>query len=481
MRGTLLITLALVGCTSWAPRDEARDASTSLDASGDANTDRDAFVSPVDGGLDAAASLDAGSALDAGADAALDGRVALDGASLDAHLDLDAGPPCPAIEARTVRVITADIVRDETWTCATRYELQGEIHVQAATLTITAGTVIYGRDDSSLVVERDARLVAVGRAEAPIVFTSPGDATGDRDPGDWQGVALVGRAGPADTLDDGLDTNIPYGGGAASHDCGTLRYVRIEFSGGDILDAEGDSLGAFALAGCGTDTEIDFVQVHRSKWEGVRVRGGTVDLRHLVLTEIGDEALEWSLGWNGSAQHLLVQQDRDISVGLQADGPSAPIVANATLVGRVADGRAGVGCIGEEGASATITNVIVIGYGVGVLDVDETTSLNAGTSFRLVRSFTHDTPTEPSPDIADGTFSEADYLAAASNENHLDRDPLLEDRYVQRFDLRPAAGSAVDEAGCPSDSRLDPGACYAGGIDPSGSDWSVGWITHATD
>src|SRR5690606_18220289 len=58
------------------------------------------------------------------------------------------------------------------------------------TLTIEAGTTIYGRGGtppSMLVIRRGARIEAVGTAAAPIVFTSSQPA-GSRAPGDWGGI-----------------------------------------------------------------------------------------------------------------------------------------------------------------------------------------------------------------------------------------------------------------------------------------------------
>ena len=79
----------------------------------------------------------------------------------------------------------------------TVYTLKGFIHVaNGATLTIQPGTKIQGDFNtlgSSLFILRGAKIDAQGTADAPIVFTSS-RAAGQRQPGDWGGLILVGNA-----------------------------------------------------------------------------------------------------------------------------------------------------------------------------------------------------------------------------------------------------------------------------------------------
>jgi hypothetical protein len=292
----------------------------------------------------------------------------------------------------------------------------------------------------------------------------------------------MGSAAPAGTLADGLETNLAYGGTDDEHDCGTLRYVRIEWAGDNIDDPqEGDAtLGALVLAGCGTGTDVDFVQVHQSEWEGIKVRGGGVRLRHLVLTEIGDEALEWAGSWAGSAQYVLARQQSSDAVALQADGPgSGPIIANATLIGMVGTQQAKGGFFADDEAEAVITNAIFMGWASSVLDVEDSIVSTAGEPprLRVDRSITFLSPLQPVMEDADA-FDEQAHLAAVARMNRLDLDPLLVDAALS-FDLRPAAESPVGIVGCPDDTRLDSGACYAGGLAPGEDDWSTGWTNLA--
>ena len=93
--------------------------------------------------------------------------------------------------------VTQDITANTTWTKNNTYTLKGFIHVtNGATLTIEAGTKIVGDFNtlgSSLFILRGARINAIGTATEPIVFTSS-QPVGQRKPGDWGGLIIVGNA-----------------------------------------------------------------------------------------------------------------------------------------------------------------------------------------------------------------------------------------------------------------------------------------------
>ena len=72
-----------------------------------------------------------------------------------------------------------------------------------ATLTIEAGTTIYGTENldagtfGSLIVTRGSKINAVGTAEEPIVFTALDAKTADLTLDDtslWGGIIILGKA-----------------------------------------------------------------------------------------------------------------------------------------------------------------------------------------------------------------------------------------------------------------------------------------------
>lgn len=83
---------------------------------------------------------------------------------------------------------SGNITANETWTSNNIYLLSGWVYVKAGvTLTIQPGTVIKGDfvTKGALIIERDAKLIADGTVEQPIVFTSQ-KSVGQRSYGDWR-------------------------------------------------------------------------------------------------------------------------------------------------------------------------------------------------------------------------------------------------------------------------------------------------------
>ena len=99
----------------------------------------------------------------------------------------------------------------------------------------------------------------------------------------------------------------------------------------------------------GSGTEVDFVQVHNNLDDGVEFFGGTVRVKHLVLTGNADDSLDWTDGWTGGVQYLHIAQTEGAGDnGIEADNRegdelatpvSGPTLANMTLLGN-ADERA---------------------------------------------------------------------------------------------------------------------------------------------
>jgi hypothetical protein len=108
----------------------------------------------------------------------------------------------------------------------------------------------------------------------------------------------AGDAGPASFADPGEPD--------PDHDCGTLRFVRIEFAGFEVGDT--NELNGLTLGACGRRTVLDYVQVHLGADDGIEFFGGTTDLRHAVITGANDDSLDWDQGWTGRVQFLAIRQ-----------------------------------------------------------------------------------------------------------------------------------------------------------------------------
>src|SRR4051812_30089561 len=139
--------------------------------------------------------------------------------------------------------VTSNVTANTTWATGQTVLLQGQIYVTSnAVLTIQPGVVIRGSSaiaGSGLFICTGSKLMAVGTASNPIVFTSDQPA-GGRSIGDWGGVILMGLAnnnnpGGINNIEGIAPSPLTQYGGATSpndnDNSGDLEYIRIEFPG----------------------------------------------------------------------------------------------------------------------------------------------------------------------------------------------------------------------------------------------------------
>lgn len=256
-------------------------------------------------------------------------------------------------------VITGSIAANRTLTADTAYVLRGFVYVNSgATLTINAGTRIVGDTSalgSALFVLRGARIVANGTAAAPVVFTSQ-RAPGNRQPGDWGGLVIVGNArnnrtgniiveGSNGSVLGANPAGVVYTGGTVDGDnSGTLRYVRVEFAGYATLpDAE---LNSFTLAAVGSGTTLEYLEALAGLDDHFEWFGGTVNAKYLVSYESGDDHFDTSEGYRGLNQFLIGFQS-----GYLIPRAGAGAVSSDPQ-GFEVDGCNGGGCVAPSGANA---------------------------------------------------------------------------------------------------------------------------------
>ncbi|MFY7965889.1 MAG: T9SS type A sorting domain-containing protein [Chitinophagaceae bacterium] len=221
--------------------------------------------------------------------------------------------------ASTTVNVNDSITTNTVWTKNNVYKLQGLIYVtNNATLTIEAGTVVRGDDataNSTLIITRGAKLYAVGTVSEPIVFTS-NKAAGSRNPGDWGGVVLLGRAtyngagGKANIEGIAAVPQTTFGGETTPNDndnSGTLKYVRIEY-GGYVFDTNKE-INGLTLGAVGRGTTIDYVQCSYTNDDSFEWFGGTVNCAHLISYRGVDDEFDTDNGFSGSVQFCLGVRD----------------------------------------------------------------------------------------------------------------------------------------------------------------------------
>ncbi|MDE0265328.1 MAG: hypothetical protein OXJ37_23205 [Bryobacterales bacterium] len=374
------------------------------------------------------------------------------------------------------------IAQDTTWTNDTIHSVRGLVFVTAgATLTIEPGTLVLARGPQAvIVVEPGARIMAEGRPDAPIVMTCD-EAVGERFEGCWGGLVILGRAPTAPgTALAGVGapaTTAVFGGEDPIDASGTLRYVRVEFAGGG--SSPGTQQVGLGFYGVGSGTAIDYVQSHASAGDGIRFVGGTANCGHCVSSGASDDGLEWAGGWQGSAQHLFLQQalgrgDCGIEGHDAGLGPgTVPRLYNVTVIGSevpgLSNGTGGCAIRLGAGSSMKARNVIVTGFVAGASEVRDRTA----PSFRDgARSMAHSIVHAG----GDGYMLIGDGME--SGPEYLDENPkLVNVHYAPNPDPRPKLSSSALMVGAgaipPSDGFLDTSAQQIGAF--RDSNWLEEW------
>lgn len=362
----------------------------------------------------------------------------------------------------------------------------------AVTLTIEAGTTVYGESASNgfLVITRGAKIEAVGTASAPIVFTSDQPA-GSRARGDWGGLALNGRApinACADTTTvceaEGEGGTGTYGGDDPTDSSGTLSYVVIQFGGTEISpDNEINGLG---LQGVGSGTSIDHVQIHKNFDDGIEFWGGTVSVKHLVVTGAGDDGIDWDLGWQGNIQFAVVQQGTDLgNHGWETDSNeddhtrtpvSSPTISNVTVLGAEAIAEDNFGIVLRRGSSPDLHNIAVAGFSAGCLAIRDQATFDAfasGAASIQHSALACSEAFEESEEETE-TGTEDEVFEGGTGNVELDDLGLTDAWNLTAPNFQPESGSSLLGAGAaPGDNWFDS-ADYIGAFDGS-DDWTAGW------
>ena len=287
------------------------------------------------------------------------------------------------------------ITSDVTLTAGSTYKLSGEYIVEdGATLNIEAGVKIISIYDDIvdyILVKQGGKINAVGTSSAPIVMTSEKE-----EPGAWGGIHICGKAhtnaeGGKGSSEIGGAT---YGGNDDADNSGTLKYVRVEYSG-YAFDSEHEANG-ITFYGVGNGTTVEYCQAYKGSDDGFEFFGGSVNVSNLVSVSCSDDSFDWTEGWNGTATNLVAYQEAEETLGydcdclIEADNnennyaatPVAhPVLKNLILVGNnSAAGNRGIRL--RRGTQVEIDGAKVCGMKNAVtLESEETeNALLAGTS-----------------------------------------------------------------------------------------------------
>jgi hypothetical protein len=446
----------------------------------------------------------------------------------DAGTGTDAGVSFVACTGTTCDV-TGDITSNYTFKTGNTYILKDLTYVTGAVLTIEPGVTVKADPRGALVVAKTSRLEAVGTAMQPIVFTSnaPNGMRGSSS-GDWGGLVFLGNAAINDMGGIANAEGLPdearnkYGGGTSpdnAHNCGTLKYVRVEFAGKPL--SQDNELNGITLNACGSATTLDYVQVHRGVDDALEIFGGSVNIKHIVLTGFDDDGLDWDKGWTGKGQFIVIQATGDRgNHGIEADNNrssrnamprSLPVLYNVTIIGRrpstaPSEGPSR-GMILREGTGAKLYNFIVMNHTDDGLRVDHTETAAlwdvtnptngslfvsnslwwdnraADAGFRDWRCSTDAGVGNPLNTMCDNMFDEKAALESQVLKNRVLFPELTAPLSEATPNFKPVATSpaliSAQAAVPPSDMFFDNTATFVGAV--GATDWTAGWTAYPTN
>lgn len=364
-------------------------------------------------------------------------------------------------------VLDSDITENITLETGKTYTLNGGVHVKSgATLTIQPGVTIVAQHDETvdyILIEQGAKIDAQGTAAQPIVMTSE-----KKEAGAWGGLHICGYAHTNNGSGKSEIGNAPYGGNNDADNSGTLKYIRLEYTG-YAFDEEHEANGV-SFYGVGNGTTVEHLQAYQGSDDGFEFFGGSVNVKYMVVTSCSDDSFDWTEGWNGKAQFLVAYQEGESSLGYACDclmecdnngtnnaaTPVAhPTIANATLIGNGGDAQ---GVRLRAGTQVELYNTIITGKGKPLtVETNETeNALKDGTSKLEYVAISGELSSKQ------GIYTNADFAQATGNLTN------------QEFSWTGKYVGTLDGGKDLSADSFFTKTDYKGAV-KSGDDWTSGW------
>lgn len=333
--------------------------------------------------------------------------------------------------------ISGTYVDDLSLEAKNTYVLNGAlVMTEGTTLTIEAGTTINALASGSdiyIAIAQGAKIEANGTADAPIIMTSNSSAP---KAGDWGGLIVLGKA-PINSVETGTSTSeigsLPYGGPDAADNSGTIRYVRVQYSGGKA-DGSSENNG-FSFYGVGNSTTVEYIQMFEGLDDGVEFFGGTVNVSYVSVINAQDDSIDWTEGFSGKVTNAYVKHGADHDKAFECDGYntdignnsnpkffSAPEVTNVTVISAKDDSEA---IRLRAGTQGIFTNIVLNDFAEG-FDLDgDTTGDNPtgqGVLDKLLQvvDVTFNNVTTKMKNDTGFTFTEADFISGDGNATGTD-------------------------------------------------------------
>ncbi|WHF52952.1 hypothetical protein QGN23_06650 [Chryseobacterium gotjawalense] len=265
---------------------------------------------------------------------------------------------------------------------AKTYNLNGKLLVEnGATLIIPAGTKIVGAQGANyLIVDRGGKLFVNGTESKPVVFEGAQHTQGY-----WGGIVILGNA-PTNRSASGTSSSelgdLVYGGTNKTDNSGSIKYLVIKDSGFKYNPEK--EFNGLSLFGVGSGTTISYVSILNGGDDGVEFFGGNVNADHLVVIGVGDDSIDWTEGWQGTASYIYAARSKEFlnavepgNRGVEADtqdtdpnttngnGVSNPTISNMTLIGNT-KGSESQGMKIRAGSNGKFDNVVIANFATGL-------------------------------------------------------------------------------------------------------------------
>lgn len=432
------------------------------------------------------------------------------------------------------QTLTGDITSNRTLTNDTLWQISGLTTVKnGAVLTVQPGTFVVGLPGSQpasvLLVSREGRLEAAGTEARPIIFTSS-RPFGQRQRGDWGGILMLGKApvntganisggatcGTSTTCNnpagsfyiEGLTTNPDglYGGTDPAHSCGTMTYVRIEYSG--VTLSPNNETNSFTWGGCGTGTTAHHLQAIFGGDDSFEWFGGTMNTKYVIGGMSADDYADFQLGTTGKLQFGMFYQSPDArgNRGIEGDNSeynaaaepfSNPTFYNLTFFGsgQVAfdEPNASPGIFLRRGARGTFNNIVVSNFADPCMTLNDAATQAQADLGNIkmdgILCWKNNRSTANSPNTLAGEVSQAYSLDYANGnkgngagKNFVVADPLIQRPFEYSDpDWFSLFGSPVFRTGwvnAPDDGFFDQ-VRFIGAF--GDVDWTQGWTSYLVD
>jgi hypothetical protein len=277
------------------------------------------------------------------------------------------------INVPSTTTLSGNISATTTLTADNEWILKGYVYVtDGAKLIIQPGTIIKSdiSEKGALCIERGAQIIAEGTAAKPIVFTS-GRAVGERTPGDWGGIVILGRAKTNRTSEPTIEGGIgrAFGGTNDLDNSGILKYVRIEYAG--VAAMPNSEINALTLGGVGSGTIIENVQTIYANDDAFEFFGGTVSPKNLYAFATADDDFDFDFGFTGTITNGVAKRDPQF-------------VDNGDAGNGVECDNDGTGSTAEPFTHPKLYNMILIGPNTSTA----LSNHNLGLRFRRATQFT---------------------------------------------------------------------------------------------